>query len=297
MADREPGQWTGKSRGGSFGYRFFIFLIRNAGLGAAYGFLALVVVYFVPCAPRATSAIWDYNRRTLGYGRLRAFRYLFVHYYRFGQTLIDKMAITAGMQDRFRFEFNNYDAFLRILDSGSGVVLIGAHVGNWESGSQFFGDYGQKINIVLYDAEYRKIKEALERNSLNADFKVIAVNGDGLESVLRIKRALDLGEYVCFQGDRYLDRDNILSGEFMGRSAHFPLGPFLTGARMGVPVVFYYAMRERGRRYSFRFVEAAVGGRADGKPEARLLEQYIAATERIVREYPQQWFNFYKFWE
>ena len=36
--------WKGKTRGGIFGYMFFIYMIRCLGITAAYGFLALVVL-------------------------------------------------------------------------------------------------------------------------------------------------------------------------------------------------------------------------------------------------------------
>jgi predicted LPLAT superfamily acyltransferase len=287
---RQQGKWSGRSRGGGFGYRFFIFLIRRAGVGFAYGFLALVVVYFIPFAPKATSAVWFYYRRVMGYGRAKASRALFVHYYRFGQTIIDKIAIAAGMEGEYRFEFDNYREFLKILDSGSGVVMIGAHVGCWEAGSSFFGDYARKMNIVLYDGEAARIKEALESLPTEAEFKVITVGGDGLGSVLQIKNALDRGEYVCFQGDRYVDEGGTVVADFMGRKARFPRGPFVVASRMKVPVVFYYAMRERGRGYRFHFVEAT------GRSEKELLDQYLQATAHVVGSYPAQWFNFYKFW-
>ncbi len=51
MDEAGLGDWSGRSRGGGFGHRFFIFLVRRAGIGFAYGFLALVVVYFIPFAP------------------------------------------------------------------------------------------------------------------------------------------------------------------------------------------------------------------------------------------------------
>ena len=35
--------WKGKTRGGTFGYMFFIYMIRCLVITAAYGFLALVV--------------------------------------------------------------------------------------------------------------------------------------------------------------------------------------------------------------------------------------------------------------
>lgn len=85
------------------------------------------------------------------------------NYYRLGQILIDKVAIGNGKADRYRFEFERYPEFLRLLDSEQGVIMIGAHVGNWEIGVPFFDDYGKKIHIVMYDAEHRKIKEMLEK--------------------------------------------------------------------------------------------------------------------------------------
>lgn len=285
--------WSGKSRGGSFGHRFFIFLIDRFGLRAAYAFLALVVVYFIPFAPGATSAIWFYNRNILGYGRLRSAVALFGHYYVFGQTIIDKIAIKGGLQHKFRFGFDNYDEFLGILDSGRGAVLIGAHIGNWEAGSGFFGDYGRRMNVVMYDAEYQKIKETLEKYAGGAGFKVIAVDGEnGMESVLQMKKALDAGEYLCFQGDRFLPGMKSARREFMGRGAQFPVGPFLTASRLRAPVVFYYAMRGRGRRYDFHFVPVA-----DARNWEELLDRYTEATGEMVAKYPRQWFNFYKFWE
>ena len=61
-----PETWKGKTRGGTFGYMFFIYMIRCLGITAAYGFLSLVVLYFIPFAPKATASTWQYarNRRT-----------------------------------------------------------------------------------------------------------------------------------------------------------------------------------------------------------------------------------------
>ena len=36
-----PETWKGKTRGGTFGYMFFIYMIRCLGITAAYGFLSL----------------------------------------------------------------------------------------------------------------------------------------------------------------------------------------------------------------------------------------------------------------
>lgn len=201
MANNDK-RWSGRSRGGSFGYGFFIFLMNVFGIRAAYAFLSLVVVYFIPFAPRATRAVWFYNRRILRYGVFRSAVKLYAHYYALGQTIIDRVAIGSGMADRYKFEFENYDAFLRLLDGGRGAVIIGAHVGCWGTGAGFFGDYARRMHLVMYDAEYRRIKNVMDKHCRQEGYKVIPVNEGGIESILRIKEMLDRREYVCFQGDR-----------------------------------------------------------------------------------------------
>lgn len=297
MADtgsRKRKPWNGKSRGGRFGYQFFVYTIRVLGIGCAYGFLAFIVVYFIPFAPSATRAVWRYNRQRRGLGRWAAAREVYMHYYVFGQTLIDKIAMRGGLAGRYRYEFDNYERFLEILNSGTGVVMIGAHIGCWEAGAGFFGKYGKKINIVMLDAEHRQIKAVLEDNAEAANnYKIIALNRDVVDAVLQMKIALNGGEYVCFNGDRYMGRENTAVVDFLGSQAVFPMGLFRVAAKCRVPIVFYYAMRERGRTYRFIFEEPQSGT----KPTAEsLLADYAQSLERVVRKYPRQWFNFYDFW-
>lgn len=228
-------QWSGRSRGGGFGYNFFILLMKVAGIRSAYAFLSLVVVYFIPFAPRATRAVWFYNRRILGYGRLHSAVKLYAHYYALGQTIIDRVAIGSGMERKYKFEFENYDAFLRVLDGGRGAVIIGAHVGCWGTGAGFFGDYARKMHLVMYDAEYRQIKSVMEKHCGQEGYKVIAVNEGGIESILRIKEVLDRKEYVCFQGDRFVEGSPTVTLPFMRHEAPFPAGPFAVAGKFRAP--------------------------------------------------------------
>lgn len=294
MASHSSKQWSGKSRGGRFGYQFFVYTIRLLGVRCAYCFLAFIVVYFIPFAPKATISIWRYNRQRRKLGVLRSIKELYCHYYVFGQTLIDKIAMKGGMGARYNYKFDNYERFLEILNSGDGVVMIGAHVGCWEAGAGFFGTYGKKINIVMFDGEHRQIKEVLEDNAGNGNnYNIIAINNDAIAAMLQMKVALNNGEYICFNGDRYMGKDNTYVSNLLGAPILLPSGPFKIAAKCRVPVVFYYSMRESGQTYRFIFEEPQFLTKIT--PE-KLAAQYSQSLENIVTKYPRQWFNFYDYW-
>ena len=242
-------KWSGQSRGGYYGHLFFISLIKLCGVRAAYFFLFFIVPYFIIFSPKSTSAIWKYNRHILKYGYIKSSFKLFVHLYTFGQTIIDKIAINGGLKSFYSFDFDNYDAFLSKLNSNKGVIMIGAHLGCWEIGSSFFGDYGKKINIVMYNNESKKVQNALSNNDNNRIFNIIDINQDGISLIISIKKALDNAEYLCFQGDRYIREESVLEHTFMGQTAYFPKGVFDIAAKFNVPIVFYWAVKTRSNKY------------------------------------------------
>ncbi len=289
-------KWKGQTRGGVLGYLFFVYLIQFLGVRVAYIFLSFVVVYFIPFAPKATKSTWQYSRKILKNGYIKSIGFLFLNYYRLGQILIDKVAIGAGKKDQYHFEFENYTGFLDLLDSDMGVIMIGAHVGNWEIGVPFFDEYAKKINIVMYDNEHERIKAILEKNQTTQTFKVIAVNKDSFNHVFEISKALNNKEYICFQGDRYVSEEKVLESTLLNKKADFPLGPFLLASKMKTPVVFYFAMREPGMTYRFYFYQADLS--YDSKEGMQiLLNQYTSILGSILQKYPEQWFNYYSFWK
>ncbi len=291
MADRE---WTAKSRGNKLGYSIFLFFLKHFGLGFAYANLTYVVPHFMLFAPTQTKALWFYYRTIWGKSRLQTIGCIYKHFFRFGQCLIDKAAIQCGLKDRFTFQFENYDNFLQLLDSGRGAIIIGAHVGAWQMGGTFFGDYAKKMHIVMVDEEYEFVKQYMEES--DKTYSIIPVNKtDEIETALRIKRALNAGETVCLQGDRYMNRERVLTAKFLGYDANFPEGPFRLAAKLRVPVAFYFATRQnRGYKFAFTTVDTQVDGAKI--TEKQLLAQYIAALEKVVKTAPQQWFNLYQFW-
>jgi predicted LPLAT superfamily acyltransferase len=144
----------------------------------------------------------------------------------------------------------------------------------------------------MLDAEVRKIKKVLEENLNGFRYKIIPISDRHFEHIYEIKKALDNKEYVCFQGDRKVSEKMSCAMNFLGKPADFPKGPFYLALRFKVPVVFYFSMREKGMKYRFKFFIADV----QEKSEQALMEQYVKVLESMLAQYPDQWFNYYKFW-
>ena len=286
-------RWNGKSRGGSFGYSFFIYCIKFVGIRVSYAFMSLIIFYFIIFAPKATAASWQYSRRILKKSFFRSLGHVYMHFFNFGKVLLDKLALNAGMTDKYALEFEHYQRFLSLINSGVGVVLIGAHIGNWQAGSAFFGKYGKKIHIVMFDAEHEKIKAHLEKNSVDKNFNIISTNGDTIDALIQMKVALNNGEYVCFNGDRFIDSSSVIEKEFIGGKVSLPKGPFLIAQKCRVPVVFYFAVRDKKMSYKFYFFEFK-SNKAYNYSD--IADNYLSVLELMVQKYPYQWFNFFKYW-
>lgn len=286
-------QWDGKSKGTLLGYKIFVFFIKKVGVKSAYFILYFVASYYFLFLKKSNQAIFYYFKERLGYSYFKSKQMVFKSYYTFGQTILDKIAISAGMRNRFTYEFDGIEILKKLLAEKKGGVLISAHIGNFEIAEHFFGeiDLDFQINLVTSDLEHSVIKNYLESISQKTKIKFIIIQND-LSHIYEINAALAKNELICFTGDRYFEGVKSLSENLLGQEANFPAGPFLIASRLRVPVVFVYVMKEAHLHYHLYAREALVKHR----DEKGLLKAYTKSVESMLEKYPLQWFNYFDFW-
>ena len=286
-------QWDGKSKGTVLGYKIFVFLIQKAGVKSAYVLLYFVASYYFLFLKKSNRAISYYFKERLQYSNFKSKKMVFKSYYTFGQTIIDKISISAGMRNKFTYEFDGIEILKNLLAEKKGGVLISAHIGNFEIAEHFLGDIDIdfQINLVTTDLEHSAIKNYLESVTQKPTVKFIIIKDD-LSHIFEINAALANNELVCFTGDRYFEGTKSLSENILGKAANFPAGPFLIASRLKVPVVFVYVMKEPNLHYHLYAREAVVKHR----DEKGLLKSYIESVESMLQKYPLQWFNYFDFW-
>jgi predicted LPLAT superfamily acyltransferase len=286
-------QWDGKSKGTVLGYKIFVFFIKKVGIKAAYLILYFVASYYFIFLKKSNASIFYYFRKRLGYSYFKSKKMVFKSYYTFGQTIIDKIAIGAGLKSKFTYEHDGGEKIIKLLEEKKGGVLISAHIGNFEIAEHFFSeiDVNFEINLVTTDLEHSVIKNYLESITQKPTIKFIIISED-LSHIFEINAALARNELVCFTGDRYFEGVKSLSENLLGQEALFPAGPFLIASRLKVPVVFVYVMKEPNLHYHLYTREAVVKHRDD----KGLLKEYTKSVEMMLEKYPLQWFNYFDFW-
>jgi predicted LPLAT superfamily acyltransferase len=290
--------WEGKTRGGVLGYKIFVWTLKYLGLGFAYFLLSFVVIYFVAASGRAFGAIFNFYHQVMKYNRVKAFFCIYMNYYMFGQILLDKIAMLAGFQQKFTFDFEGEEYLRQMHDGG---LLVSAHVGNWEIAGQLLNRLEKRINIILFDAEHQQIKGYLTdvMNARQVNFIVIR---DDFSHLLEIRQALANKEIVAMHGDRFIEGNKTVNLSFMGKPAAFPIGPVNMAAKFKVPVSFVFAVKETSSHYHFYATPlhhvaftTHLKQREENFREA--LDIYTRKFEEILRKYPLQWFNYYDFWK
>lgn len=288
--------WEGKSRGTKLGYRIFVAVLRNFGVFPAYALLRFVALYYFLFARSSSKNTYRFFHEKLGFPVMKSVFNVYRNYVLFGQSLIDKIVLLAGLPNKFTFDFDG-EHHLREMTAGKrGGMLISAHIGNWEIAGFLLKRLDTRINIVMYDGEHRQIKDYLEKVAGNRLVNIIVIRDD-ISHIYEISDALARNELVCMHADRFVEGSRTVNAPFLGEEARFPMGPFLLAARLKVPVSFVFAMKEKATHYHF-FATALREYKGEVRDEVirAMLGDFVNSLETKVREYPGQWYNYYNFW-
>ena len=297
-------------RGSVLGLKTVFVCYRLLGARAARLLLYPVVGYFFLTGSKARAASLDYLRRihcrkgldVPGWGD--SFRHMLA----FGQSGLDKLAAWLGEFGKLggrHVDFPNRAEFERLIASGRGAVLIGAHLGNLEmTRALAVNEQQATVNAVVYTDHAQRFNELLQQ--ANADFGVnlIQVSRLGPDTAILLKEKVDRGELVVIVGDRTPPAESgsgrVGRVEFLGEPAPFAQGPFILASLLDCPVYLLFCLRE-GAGYRIHLEPFAE--RIDLPRRERLerlqgyMQNYARRLEHYCLQAPEQWFNFYDFWQ
>jgi len=294
---REPAEpaWEGKSKGNKAGYSIFIGILRIGGIGPAYFLLRFVTFYYLLFSWSSSRPILAFYKK-LGFGYVKRVRTLYRNYYVFGQTLIDKIVVMSGIKVPYTFVFDGEHHIEEMMAGGRGGILISAHMGNYELAGYYFKRLPVKVNIIMVDQEQQQIKDYLESVMNDRNLNIIHIKDD-FSHIYEISNALRRNELVAIHADRFVKGSKTIEGTLLGERALYPVGPFVLATIFKVPVSYVFCFKETAKHYHlYSSPPREYTTRKEiAIPEA--LKDYVTALEAKIKTYPEQWFNYYDFWE
>lgn len=286
-----------RERGSARLLRIMTFISLRLGRRAGRVLLYAVVGYFFLFAPRARRAALDYLPRVLG-RRPRA-RDRWRQLTSFATTIHDRLYLLNERFELFDIAIEGEALMRDRLRAGGGAFLIGAHLGSFEV-TRAIGrrQPGLRVAMVAYEDNAQKLNAMLA--AINPNAKVDTVALGSVQAMLRVSELLAQGVFVGMLGDRTPGGEAVMDVEFLGGTARFPVGPMRVAALLGRPVILMLGLYLGGNRYRVVFEELAdFSGVGRQEREAAVREavlRYAARLEAYCREYPYNWFNFYRFW-
>ena len=286
-------QWDGTTYGNGAMHRWLIALLRNIDVRVFYAFAYVFVV--PPCLFCSSfTPIWHYFRQRLGYSSLKAFWYTYLNHGIFAQAVIDKFAMYAGR--RFDIEVDGLAFFQQLAGQPDGFVILSSHVGNYEIAGYSLVSSEKRLSALVYSGEKESVMKNRNKMFVQTNIHMISVRKD-MSHLYDINNALANGEIVSIPSDRIWGSSKSISIPFLGREADFPVGPFHVAALRGQEVLVVHVMKIAVKRYRVYVKPLAYDKHAPRQEQIEALaRQYVAELERMLRQYPTQWYNYFDFW-
>jgi predicted LPLAT superfamily acyltransferase len=300
-------EWASASeRGSRFVLRALVWLIRRVGGAPLRVLLAPIAIYYTVFAADARRASQAFlariDRARGGAARKPGLRETYRHFHSFAEGILDRLSLWSGAYDKFEVVLHGCEKMEKLVESGRGAFMIGAHLGNFDMLRLVSRKENIPVNVLMLATNAERINEAFEALDPECNVRVIDIGTASVGTALKIRRCVNRGEFVAVLADRTLPggRDRIVRANFLGEAAPFPEGPFRLSMVTQLPLVLTIALKTGPNRYEIFMEEIAGGEPVPAAERAKVIQErvetFAARLEHFCLREPLQWFNFYDFW-
>lgn len=195
-----------------------------------------------------------------------------------------------------RFEYENLEALIKLVEQKKSVVLISAHFGYWEaianSIPHFLPNYGKYSLGRL--TQFQAVNELIIHSRENYGVKLIDKKG-AFKQLLRIY--MKPQQIAGILVDQNMSESESVWVKFFGKDVtHTPVASILS-RRFEIPILpVFIDFNEDYTRFIVRFVDSFYCANTHNMEEDLLeaTQKQAQITQEIIEKYPSSWLWFHK---
>lgn len=292
-------------RGSLLGLRLLIGVYRVLGERVCKAILLPVLVYFYITGRKTRKNL------TLFYQQLQQQDQTipikpFANVVNYGFGIVERLSLWTGRFHFRRIRPHHSEVLYNHAATGQGGLIFFSHLGNFElCRAAGRARFTAKMNILVDMSNAKKINQVMQ--VVNPEFlaDIIPVSQIDIALAIQLKEKVDNGEFIIIAADRVnsfsTTKAHSLRVPFLGRTAAFPVGPYVLAKVLACPVFSLYCFRASDGQFDVFFHRLFDCVQFDRRQRSEKVTEYATIYAQQLGDYccryPTQWYNFYDFWK
>ena len=174
-----------------------------------------------------------------------------------------------------------------LLGEGNGLLVITAHIGNWELLAGAFSTLSFKSKVIARELYYEPYNRWLVGLREAVGVETIYRSGASREALKWLQTNQTLGMLP----DQDIDSLRGVFVNFFGTEAYTPIAPVRMAMACKSPILPAFLIRGEKGQYKIVLKEVIrpTGDTKDSQAIENYTRQWMNAFEAVIREYPGQW--------
>jgi predicted LPLAT superfamily acyltransferase len=277
-------------RGTRFWLRVITWIALHIGRPVAWFLQYPITLYFFLTSPATRRSSREFL--SLALGRRATVFDSYRHHRFFACTILDRVYLLSGNHSCLDVRVHGAQIRKKIAH-GSSCMILGSHLGSFEVlralGAR---DETFSIRVLMRQEQNPVITEFLD--SLDPGMADVVIPIGRPDSMLRARDAVAEGHLIGLLGDRAVSDEKTQHCVFLGKLAAFPTGPAKLARLLNIPIYLAFGIYEGRNRYTIHFELLSDSLEI---PPSELVQRFAQRLEHYARRFPNNWFNFYDFWQ
>ncbi len=287
-----------KKQAEQLGHLFFYLMLFIGGQRLAYIVLhPIIFVYIlVSSAPHTNLAPYIKKRFPNSSWIIRR-----IHVYKIiigmGKMLIDRALLGMKKDHHFAGTFEGLDKLDSIIASGTGAIIVLAHVGTWQTAMAHMAGLNTKVHAIMVHDNDAVTKHFYEMGR-NRSFSTIDATGF-MGGMIEAADILGKGELILIMGDR-AEGGHTVPVRFLGSPVNLPVAAYNLAAITNTPIVIAFSAKTGTTSHTLKIwdiIHPHFTKRDKQTELSRCATRFSQALEQYVEQYPYQWYNFSDIWQ